>query len=477
VNTIPAVSLSCPAKVFVHDGAMLTGSFTDPDVGQTWTATFDGFNQAGPAPLALSAEHTFSLLVRAPTLGAGTFHVVVVVADSTGAAGRGDCTIIAVPKRVMFYVHGTTGNFRQNAADPLKNDFPSLFARLLAHYGEVRFYRYYEDRGSQVGGGDTTCLPGQQRVIPPINAAAGMPLDPPTPDSAPGVCDSNDDVELNAVVLDADVQALARDFDKVTLLSNSGGTRIVRAFLAYASAAGTGSLPLVDLVVSLEGAQAGSYLTLVYDGLDTAVDSNPDLVSIRDQLLDKVRQTVGHDPTRPVFEDVRPRSPITRYTNVAVALPNEPHYLNVDGDVRIRVIQSFFLIPFQTDLYPVGDLVFLPGEDDPTALPERGGARFLPSVVARGQSSTEWELTRNFDVNVDPTTPGGIAFLFQTQSILSAPEIHTNFGKKLDAICVRTDRVRHLDEVLFDEIGALDSGVAPAPGRLGLGHLSEVSCP
>lgn len=471
-NTAPLVILPGPQELFMHDGVSVSGSFADPDTGQTWTGSVDYPDSAGPIPLELAEDHTFQLGHRFTS--PGIYRVSVTITDSAGGVGTASLVLTIRPKRAMLYVHGTSGSFVQNR---LSNDFPSLFTRLFDRYGLVRFFEYREDRGNQ--NPDQTCRPGAQRPIPPISPAAGLPLDPPTPDPAPGICDSNDDIELNGVVLDADVRALAAEFDRVTVMSNSGGGGIVRAFLAYSKAADTGALALLDEVVFMQGVQAGSYLTLVYDGLDTAIDANPSAATVRDALLDQVREQVGHDPTRPVFEDLRPRSAIIRYTNVSVPVPNEPHYVNVVSNIRLHVMQSFFLIPIQTDVVEVGDLAILVGENDPRQVPERGGARFLPSAAGRGQSSTQWELTRDFDVNVDPTVPGGVKFLFQIADIMDAPEIHTNLGAKLNSICVRTGAggVAHLDQALYDTIAAMDSGLTPATSRLGFGERPGVACP
>lgn len=475
-NPNPVVDLTCPASpVFVHDGAVIRGRFSAPDGTAVWRATYDGFNQAGPAPLALAADHTFSLSVGAPLLSAGTFHVVVRVTDGATASGQAACTLTAVPKRAMLYVHGTTGSAAQ---DPIvgPSDFPSLFGRLARRYPFFLF-TYYEDAANRAFP-SFACEATGQRQLPSIDPQAGMPLDFGTaPDPAPGTCDSNDDVELNAVLLDQDVAALADDFDDVTLISNSGGGRIVRTYLAYAAASHSASLGVVDLVMSLEGVQQGTYLAAVFYQLDASVDSDPDKAAVRDQILDAVKPVVKHDPRRPLFEDVTPGSPNIRYTNEAVAVPNEPNYVNVDGDVVLNVIDSFFFVQLSAGTYAVGDYVMLPGSDDPRDVPELGGARFLPSAAGRGASSTEWELRRTMDLHIDPSVPGTVVTSFEIQNILDAPEAHTNLGKKLDQICVQYHGVEHLDAVLFEQIAALDSGLAPAPGTLGLQVRREVSCP
>lgn len=474
-NTRPTLSLPSDLDIFLHDGLAVTASFTDPDADQTWTGTVDYPDNVGPIPLEFSADQTFALihLFKEP----GTYDVRVVVTDSAGSSAAGGFTVTVIPKRVMLYVHGTTGNFRQDPQDPKANDMPSLFARLFDRYA-LRFYQYYEDRGLARSENDLACEAEGRRELPAIDLSSGLPLSPGYPDPAdppPGICDSNDDVGLNAVLLDSDVLRLGKDFDRVTILSNSGGGRIVRTFLAYSAAAGTGAVDIVDQVIFLGAVHQGTYLTVVYDDIDHVVSQVPEAVIVRDHILDAVKTTVEHDPRRPLFDDVRPGSAIIRYTNVSVPVPNGPHYINVNGDMRVHIHQSVFLIPFETNVVEFGDFVTLPGEDDPRAMPERGGARFLPSRAGRGRSSTEWELTRDFNVNFDPTILN-VVIIQQIADLVEAPEMHMNLGAQMDQICVRFGGVRRLDEVLFHQIEALDRGPHPEPGKLGF-RASQVKCP
>ncbi len=264
----------------------------------------------------------------------------------------------------------------------------------------------------------------------------------------------------------------------MTLLSNSGGSRIARTYLAYAQASGSPSLQLVDMVVSLEGVQSGTYVAAIAAGFDRALESDPDAVMVRDSILDQIKPIIKHDPRRPLFQDVTPRSDNITYTDQTVQIPSGPSYVNVDGDIRIHIIESLFLIPVQPSrTYSIGDGVILPGSDDPRDLPQTGGGRFLPSVAGRGASSDEWELTRDFNVNFDPLGFVPLVSIWEMSDVLAAPELHVNLGRDLDHMRVRYYGTRHLDEVIFDQIAALDSGLRPAPGSLGLGHRSEVPCP
>jgi len=405
--------------------------------------------------------------------------VTVAVTDSAGAVGSGSFRVKVTPKRVMVYIHGTTGSFRQDAGDPATTDIPSLFGQLFAHYGPLQFFQFYEDRGNQDPAARPRCLASGRRAYPTIDPSAGLPLDSAAAGPAPGICDSNDDIELNGVLLDDDVRALAARFDKVTLLSNSGGTRIVRSFLAYAAARAAANpaqfspLSVVDQVVTLEGVQQGTYIAAAYNGLDTAARLDPRAAFARAVVGAIVTAWVGHDPNRPTFEDVTPMSQNIVYSNQTVPVPNGIHYVNVYGNIRVKVAQSFGFFGLPTDTVEIGDVVMLPGDDDPTAVPTLGGARFLPAAAGRGQSSTEWDLAHDFDLDFDP-----FADRNTFGSILATPELHTNFGKQMHGICVRggDGGSLHLDDALFQAITALDDGTAPDPTKLGFGIARRVAC-
>ena len=476
-NTAPVVTVPANTQIFMHDGLNVAGSFADPDPGQSWTGSVDFGDGTGPMALALNPDHTFALVHA--YRGVGTYTVTVAITDSAGAVGSASFHVKVVPKRVMVYVHGTTGSFRQDASDPARNDMPSLFGQLFARYGPVQFFRFYEDRGNQDPAASPRCLATGRRAYPIIDPSAGMPLDSAGADPAPGICDSNDDIELNGVLLDDDVRALAARFDKVTLLSNSGGTRIVRSFLAYAAARAAAnptqfsSLALVDQVVTLEGVQQGTYIAAAYNGLDTAARLDPRAAFARAVVGAIVTAWVGHDPNRPTFEDVTPGSKNIVYSNKSVPIPNGIHYVNVYGNIRVKVLQSFGFFRLPTDTVEIGDVVMLPGDDDPTAVPDTGGARFLPAAAGRGQSSTEWDLVHDFDLDFDPSADRNTF-----GSVLAAPELHTNFGKKMHDICVRGGdaTIQHLDDALFRAIIALDDGTAPDPTKLGFGIAPRVAC-
>lgn len=372
-------------------------------------------------------------------------------------------------RRAMFYVHGTAGVAGTE-------DFPSLFGPLRARYQEIVVYRYREDRAFATSGTvcDTTRAP---RQLPAFDRTVfgfdvGVPGSP--------VCDSNDDIELNGVLLDADVLELTRRFDRVTLISNSGGAAIVRAYLAYASATRSSSLDALDAVVFLEGSQAGTYIAALYAGAATEAHRTPAGNVVLSTLVGLVQNGLGHDPARPARADLTPQSDLIRFTYRPGAVPGQPHYVNVVGDIVVHVRSHIIFNTRDLDTIEAGDLAIRPGDDRPVLdpPPDTGGARFLPGAAGIGASSTQWVLRRD-------------AFIFLSEDLLAQaavlvglPESHLFFGRRpfgrpggITEVCVSTPTgVKTVNDAVLDAIAALDSGIADS-SRIGLGSQESVRCP
>jgi hypothetical protein len=94
LNTAPTVVL--PSSGSATRGAQVTwsGSFIDPGL-DTWSATVDFGAGAGPQPLALNADKTYTLghTYAAP----GTYTITVRVSDDDGAIGRATFTVVVNP--------------------------------------------------------------------------------------------------------------------------------------------------------------------------------------------------------------------------------------------------------------------------------------------------------------------------------------------------------------------------------------------
>src|SRR5262249_11802508 len=60
-NPAPVVTLNSPPAVVPGQDTVFSGSFTDPDSADTWTASIDFGDGSGAVPLTLNPDHTFSV--------------------------------------------------------------------------------------------------------------------------------------------------------------------------------------------------------------------------------------------------------------------------------------------------------------------------------------------------------------------------------------------------------------------------------
>jgi subtilisin family serine protease len=90
--TPPAVDVGLGGAVLAGRTFSATGSFTDPGTGgETWTATVDYGDGAGPQALALTAAKVFSLTHVYMTKG--SYSLTVTVRDNRGASGSATATV------------------------------------------------------------------------------------------------------------------------------------------------------------------------------------------------------------------------------------------------------------------------------------------------------------------------------------------------------------------------------------------------
>ena len=84
-GTAPTVAELATATINEGDTYSTTGSFADPDAGDSWTATVNYGDGSGNQPLVLNADKTFDLSHVYAVHGG--FDVTVTVTDSTGLTG------------------------------------------------------------------------------------------------------------------------------------------------------------------------------------------------------------------------------------------------------------------------------------------------------------------------------------------------------------------------------------------------------
>jgi hypothetical protein len=97
VNVAPAVTLGPSVTINQGDTLQSAGSFTDPGLRDSWTATVDYGDGSGAQPLALNADKTFDL--RHAYFHPGSDTVTVTVTDRDGGVGTATLavTVNAVP--------------------------------------------------------------------------------------------------------------------------------------------------------------------------------------------------------------------------------------------------------------------------------------------------------------------------------------------------------------------------------------------
>ena len=297
---------------------------------------------------------------------------------------------------------------------------------------------FIHELGRQIGADDITSFPYVQDmayassgVCNPPSAAlpetpdGGMPYDASS--VSRDACDSNSDIGLNAVALDAEVQALHEQTgQRVVLVANSMGGAIVRGFFAYSYERHDGvAASMVDSAFFIEGAHQGALPTA------DAVQQAPNLIV---QLIRQWLSSSGNLPSGPAVSELAPQSTWYKWVNPNPAhVPQVPSF-NAYGDIGLAVTSCLFgafCVRTPVVFYgTVGDGVLMPGSDNPLATPLTGGARYLNGAP----SAQNWEWDVRSQVPWDPTSvltlgPAG-AYLVAT-AIMNSPASHTNMGTEM----------------------------------------------
>lgn len=445
-NAVPLVNVGQSAGAFVRTPFVRSGTFVDPDQGQTWTATVDYGDGTGTRALPLGAG-IFEL--RHSYERPGAYRVLVAVTDDLGGSGEARLDITVSPARAFIFVHGLGGSH-------VEDSFAPLIRRLQSEYageGQVYRFQYWQDIGDRPPGSTTReCGPDARSGFEPNTPSFGLPLTTSPRGLTAAICDSQSDVGINAVLLEREVRRMHERFGgRVTLIANSLGGAITRAYLAYAQASDSPTLGYVDLVVFLQAAHQGSYLTLARPEISASTSPLGYLAVVA--LGEAVRARLGYDPNSPAFEDLRPLSDTYRWVNLDPAhVPNGIAYLNVASAIDVTVEANIFGYRWVIDRLSLGDVALLPGADSPTALPLLGGARFDPRVIARGGPGTDQViLRRDVPVGIELLAPLGDGGLPALLDSLQFPEWHGAFGERMGEITVPEDG-RRVDQFILDRI-------------------------
>jgi hypothetical protein len=186
-------------------------------------------------------------------------------------------------------------------------------------------------------------------------------------------------------------------------------------------------------------------------------------------VADAVRSLSGLDPNRPAVLGLTPKEAYVSWVNSrSGALPDIPYY-NAFGDERLVVEHCF--LPFHhgcvdTELSQWGDMILLPGSDNPTDTAWGGGARFLPY----GYTDHAWQFAETKKIMFDPFNDASAAVA--VASLINAPQSHLNITSQQadvqvndcqtgDPISVDQELLRILTERLQGTLYACDPAKRP----------------
>lgn len=196
-------------------------------------------------------------------------------------------------------------------------------------------------------------------------------------DGLPGPNDSQSGVRENADKLAGEVaEVAATSGRRVVLVGYSMGGAIIRTYLATRAAEAERDVAGVVLVNAVTQGSWGF----------AAVGEIPKRVPgpLGQRLMLVLRSLAAGaaavDFDRPAANDLRPRSALFRDIT-ARPVPSSISYATFWGDIRVVVRRGLLVYDLPASELPsLGDLGLLPGDPDPSALPELGGQRFTPRV-------------------------------------------------------------------------------------------------
>lgn len=374
--------------------------------------------------------------------------VVYAFAIPPGSCGTGGEPVgggATGPKAQVLFVHGVTESYSDSKL------FSKLRGQLASAFGAqyVGSFEYYQDAGDKLkSGGCNPAAPGEQ-TPPTPNPASGMPYD----SSQNGlICDSEGDLGQNAVRLDAEIQRLyhSNGDRPVILMGYSMGGETIRSFLSYSTHVGDGvATTMVDSVVLMHGVEQGSWLA------DSSVIHR---VPYFGSKIGNLIALAFPNPNRPATQQFAPASKYIHWVDSSSdKLPNIPMY-NTWGDERVAVkhcVIAFTWACVSADIQNWGDMVLMPGTDNPTQTPVMGGEKFLPG----GRSATRWEWAETDRIYWDPTIDPSMTSALL--GVYNAPEQHTNYpsteGQLTVADCKTGKPIAEWDE-LFRVISARMNG-------------------
>lgn len=308
----------------------------------------------------------------------------------------------AIQQRQIVFVHGINGNFAAIDGGNANAGYAGLVGPLRGIYSSrnVRIYPYYQDLGYALdpSADPPQCGPGAS--APDTRAVGVITVD--TTGTSSTRCDSEGDMGLSATALDDTLKDLSASSGggSIAVIAHSMGGAITRGWLDLAQRQQDQTLKSVDTVVTVQGAQQGSYIP---DGF--ACSPLQGHVTTRAVLATAVTQ-VAHRlhfyPDRPAWTELTPQS--SWYADInSQDVPSAIHYYNFYTNLQVDHYKLGLLWPIPNGTDSWGDLAMLPGTNMPTGTPCSGGARFLPGSTdptadGAGPHGYQWCLAKHYPV-------------------------------------------------------------------------------
>jgi len=247
-------------------------------------------------------------------------------------------------------------------------------------------------------------------------------------------CDSQSDLGIDATMLDDTLNAQAVDSEPIAVMAHSMGGAITRGWLTLAQrerSAGqsTPALDHVDTVITFQGAQQGSWAAGYGESLLHSKDVDKQFLG---NVLAYIAGNFAHlHANRPAVPHLTPRSAWYRSIN-RQPVPTTINYFNFYSDMQVTPTLYFgpYVKEERERTRSFGDLVMLPGDDNPAAIPSDGGAKFLPPTNG---DRYEWALTSKHDLFVDYSDSGSLigSGMIDLNELTNDPINHLNLGGHL----------------------------------------------
>jgi hypothetical protein len=274
---------------------------------------------------------------------------------------------------------------------------------------------------------------GQQQQLVTDSDTAPLSLS-----GSPGeqnLCDGNGPLAYDSTRLEDYLYELyQRDLQQhgrpltTALIGNSMGGAITRGWTHVVLERRSPTLGMVSTVLCVQVALEGSWIAGAGQNVDFF--AHLPVVGALPSLLEKAGGLANLDASRPGVKDLAPQS--DWYHSVADT-PGPPlHYFSIYSDITFGDTEA-------------GDGVMLPGDPAPFALPEGGGARYLPYGLQPDQH--EYLIAHQVSSAID---------------VMGDPASHFSLGQHIGQVTVTSCAAPHTQVLIPDEIARVFADPAHA---------------